>query len=370
MTAAAGRPRRPLGFLGALLLGYAAMVAYASLAPFGPWEPLGEASWYFLLAPLPRHINPFDVLVNVLAYVPLGMLAAATFAVWRPGPGAVGLATLTGLALSCAMELLQTALPPRVPSNLDLLSNGGGALLGALPWIVPRHIARVLVRLEHWRDRMLAAGTGPELGAILLLLWCACQLNPSIPFLGAGVLQNPYALAWYETATQPVEWVLQALSAALNAWGLGLFLTCLLHTRVNALAATLVMLVTVLGAKATAAEFLLKQVLAGDWFGSATLAGLALGALALLTGRHLSRRRRAILAGTCLLAGGLIAKIASTYIPLSGVRTLFGWNFVQLRNFAGLTVWLNETWPLLAVVYLALWWPYASPRGNRVSSGP
>jgi VanZ family protein len=370
MTGIPARAPRPVAFLLTLWCAYVAMVVYASLAPFSPWESLRELRWSFLVAPLPRHITSFDLLVNVLAYAPVGALAAAVFSRSRPGVPAVARAALSGLLLSFSMELLQSLVPPRIPSNVDLLSNGLGGLLGALPWCAPARLERLLRPIESWRDRLLLPGAGPEIGACLLLLWCACHLNPSIPFLGAGVLQNPYALAWYETATDPVGWALQACAAALNACGLGFFLAGLLHARVNALAMALVGLLTVLGAKATAAEFLLKPVLAGDWFGSATLAGLAAGALVLVAAQELSRRRRAMAAGACLLAGGLLAKLGSTYAPLSGLRSLFGWNFVQLRNFAGLTVWLNEIWPLLALAFLALWWPHTPDRINQVSSRP
>jgi VanZ family protein len=355
MTDRSGTKARPAAFLGALLLAYIVLVVFASLAPFGPWEPLSELHWQFLLAPLPRYFTTFDVLVNLLAYLPLGALAAAFYARSLPGRGSVVLATLTAGLLSLQMELLQVLLPPRIASNIDLLTNTLGALLGALPWAWPMTLRRSLLPFERLRAHLLLPGVAPEVGASLLLLWCACQLNPSIPFLGAGLLRDPDRMAWFETGADPADWGLQACAAALNACGLGLFLGGLLQPRIHVLAACLLTLVLLLGVKATAAEFLLKPVLAADWFGSATFAGLAAGALCLLVCQRLRWQSRARLAGVCLLAGGLLAKVASHYPSWFGLRNVFGWNFGQLRNFAGLTLWVNELWPLLAVLFLVCW---------------
>ena len=361
---------RPASFLLALVLAYLALVVYASLSPFTPWIPFSELHWRFLLAPLPRRLLNFDLLLNIVAYCPLGALLAALASRWRKPAAAVALAALGGALLSLSMETLQVLLPPRIPSNVDLVTNTLGSLLGALPWLAPARLQRACAPLEDWRHHLLLPGCGTELGALLLLLWGISHLNPSIPYLGAGVMPDSDALAWYENATEPVDWMLQAWAAALNACGIGLFLGALTHARINAPAAALFYLVGVLGAKATAAEFLLKPALVGDWFSSATLAGLAAGAVALLAVQRLGHRRRVLWAGICLLAGGLMAKIGSNYEPLSALRRLFGWNFSQLSNFAGLTLWLNEIWPLLALMFLVLWWPQVPVPEYQVSSGP
>ncbi|MDE3009726.1 MAG: VanZ family protein [Pseudomonadota bacterium] len=358
MTVQASAPRRSAAFLATLLLAYGALVVYASLAPFGPWLPWAEFDAAFLRAPLPRHLgSTVDLLLNVLAYLPVGMLGAAIAVRALPSGGAVALATLVGALLSLAMELLQVLLPPRIASNLDLLTNSLGACLGALPWLWPARLRRLLLPLERVRDRLLRPGAGAECGASLLLLWGACQLNPAIPFLGAGVLLDPDREPWYAASADPDLWALHACAAALNASGLGLLLACLLQPRVQPLLAGMLTLVTLLGIKATAAEFLLKPLVAGAWFDSATLAGLAAGCLALVALRSLRGAMRSRLAAACLLAGGLLAKLDSHYASWFVLRGLFGLNMVQLRNFAGLTEWINEIWPLLALLFLVVWRP-------------
>lgn len=115
-----------------LALIYAALVIYASLYPFDGWRPVGIAPWTFLAAPVPRYWTGFDVAANLLGYGPLGFLLALSALRTSPRLPAVLLAALGGGLLSLVMESLQTYLPMRVASNVDLLLNLAGAWLGAL----------------------------------------------------------------------------------------------------------------------------------------------------------------------------------------------------------------------------------------------
>ena len=57
-----------------LTVAYFGLVLYASLYPFSAWrEPPGDP-FAFVLARLPYYITISDVVLNVLAYVPLGLL--------------------------------------------------------------------------------------------------------------------------------------------------------------------------------------------------------------------------------------------------------------------------------------------------------
>jgi VanZ family protein len=91
--------RRP----GALVV-YAMLIAYASLYPFALRAPAPE--WAAQIAST-RYYTLFDVLLNVIAYVPLGLLAARYFARNRDVRRGIALAVGAGIALSAAMELLQ-----------------------------------------------------------------------------------------------------------------------------------------------------------------------------------------------------------------------------------------------------------------------
>ena len=106
-----------------------------------------------LSAPLPRYITTFDLLVNVLAYVPLGALIVLALYPKMRGLAAAAVAAAGGLLLSGTIEAGQTFLPSRIPSNLDLLTNTVGALAGAL---LTSPFAASLIdrgRLVDWRRR-------------------------------------------------------------------------------------------------------------------------------------------------------------------------------------------------------------------------
>src|SRR5262245_19139310 len=111
-----------------LAVGYTLLVGYASLYPFRTWRGPTEGALRFLLAPWPRYYTFFDLLVNVVAYVPVGFLFALA-AMSRLAPRWAALAAiLAGTGLSLTVEVAQRYIPERVSSNLDLLDNGLGAM--------------------------------------------------------------------------------------------------------------------------------------------------------------------------------------------------------------------------------------------------
>jgi len=90
--------------------------------------------------------------------------------------------------VSFGLETVQTWLPSRVPSNLDLVCNAAGGLLGAL-WaqsVGPRVFARIAA-LEH---KLIAPIPHAELGLTLLGLWLLVPLSPETLLFGAGDLRH------------------------------------------------------------------------------------------------------------------------------------------------------------------------------------
>ena len=53
-----------------------------------------------------------------------------------------------------------------------------------------------------WRRLTFNAGARTEFGEVLLIIWLFMQLNPSIPFLSAGTILNPFVAEW-NTLPQP-----------------------------------------------------------------------------------------------------------------------------------------------------------------------
>jgi len=116
----AGGPVNPrLSLAWPFALGYVALVVYASLFPFSGWRDQGIAPWSFLLAPWPRYWTGFDVVSNLLGYVPLGLLL--TLALARSGrPRWAGwFGVLVPALLSLGLESIQNYLVERVPSQVD-----------------------------------------------------------------------------------------------------------------------------------------------------------------------------------------------------------------------------------------------------------
>ncbi len=191
-----------------LALACAALVAYASLYPLSGWHHAqGLWSLAFLSLPWPRWWTWFDVIANLLGYLPLGALVY--FGALRSGRSrrvAGAAALLFPSLLSLTLELTQNYLPQRVPSALDWVLNSAGAALGVLlAAAVDR--AGLTHRWQSVRERWFVAGSSGAL--TLLLLWPLGLLFPAPVPLGLGqvwprVLDAAAALgAW----TEGVPWL-------------------------------------------------------------------------------------------------------------------------------------------------------------------
>ena len=114
-------------------LAYLALLLLATLWPFDP--DLGPAAVAGRVARLLEpHVSPRDLvdgLRNVLLFAGWGVVWSITAPPGRAWAALRG-ATLTGVAISVAVETLQLLSSNRVASVLDLLTNAGGALVGAL----------------------------------------------------------------------------------------------------------------------------------------------------------------------------------------------------------------------------------------------
>ena len=320
-----------------------ALIAYASLYPFLPLRlPHGEAFAAFFMRP--RYTLEFDVVLNVLAYIPLGLLArlhlAARGTRWPPFACAVGL----GAALSLAMELSQLFIPNRVASLQDVAANTAGTMIGALLFVDP--VYSLATRpLGALRERMLIAGAWGDAGLALLVLWTIAQLNPALPFFGAGNIASS-GLESQETA------FLQWAAVGMGVCGFGLFVSAILAVDQGSFRTTLVLLSAALWLKFMAASFMLQPHFAEEWLSAGRVAGLAVGIAALLLLRRLPRLARMYVAFVLLLAAALFSKIFGSYSAIDELVKLFRWPYGQLAGFATLTRFLHEGWALLAVAYL------------------
>src|SRR5262245_52675200 len=103
-----------------LFVVYALLVAYASLYPLEGWRDPGISPFAFLDQGWPRTLLRFDVVTNILGYVPFGLLGVAALQPRLRGVAAFAAATGAAFVLSLSLEALQSFLPTRTASNLDL----------------------------------------------------------------------------------------------------------------------------------------------------------------------------------------------------------------------------------------------------------
>lgn len=125
------------------LASFVAMLLWLTLAPFDlTWRPLVDASlrgtrveWvpFTYACPAPWYWCLYDRLVNIVGFVPLGVLGTLLrIQSDTPARGRVRLVTGCAFALSLSIETVQFFLPSRFPSTADVALNTLGAWLGAI----------------------------------------------------------------------------------------------------------------------------------------------------------------------------------------------------------------------------------------------
>jgi VanZ family protein len=346
------RARSAAFITGNLLLFYALLIVYVSLSPFSGWH-LPESGWFkFLFDAWPKYVSRFDLAINTLAYMPLGFLLYAYLINFASPASALAASIAAGALLSLAMETLQVLIPVRYASNLDWLINCVGTACGALISVWFSKYTALETELIALRQRVFIAGRSVDSGIVLLVAWVFSQLNPSVPFLAAGVAE-PFALNPWDYWTQrPESDAPFAVGTALNLCGVGLLVTVLTRGRMIALVVLQTLIAAALSVKVLAAQLLLKPEAAASWQSQETLVGLALGFLVLLPLCLFRLRTRVYLSAFFILAGGILSKLAAHYANPLAVLRLFNWPYGQLLNFTGLTLFLNELWPLAALLFL------------------
>jgi len=340
-----------------LALAYLLIVVYASVQPLRGWRWPAEEVYGFLTAPWPRYITLADVLVNVAAYVPLGFMLTLALRLALPPIAAVLVSVLLATGASIALESLQMFLPARIASNVDVLANSGGALVGALaaPLFLP---ARAIgARLGALRDRVFLPGALTDIGIVVACLWVITQLNPLMQIFGTGQLRETFDLP--EVIFHTPNRLLSAEAAVVffNVLGVGLLLSTLLRAD----ARRGVVIATVIAAAFTC-KMLINAVLgkpqgAWAWITPGATLGLLLGATLLAGLLTLGQRVRVALALLFLLLALAAINLAPDNPYFTVPVKLAGGRPSHLLSFSSILRALSELWPLIALSYLcaALW---------------
>ena len=331
---------------------YAAAIAFASLQPFGDWmQPLPDTS-FWLLGPLPPKAPRFDVIVNFLTYVPLGIFASL-LSRRATALGCMLLALLAGAIVSFAMETLQWFMPPRYANVIDFLTNTAGALAGGmLGAAYTRSPLRVAVR--EARPRFVLPGTIGDVGLALLATWLVAQLNPAIPPFALTFDPEPAIgiAAAERRASDVAATFIEAAQSGFQLLGVALFVALLVRERRYASGAALLLVGLALLLKGGAALLLLKPAVFASWLSPGVLIGVIVGTLLLFPATLLPRPAQVAVCAVALLSSLLVPMLAPDIMFASPPLTLFNWRYGHLLNYNGLTRLVLVAWPLLAAAWL------------------
>ena len=333
-----------------LALAYAALIAYASLHPLADWRDPGLSPFTFLDAAWPRYWTVFDLITNVLAYLPLGFLLALAL---RRLPGRFTpavTAVLLGTLFSFCLESLQSYLPSRVASNLDLACNSCGAGCGALLTLWQGE--RFFERIAQLQRQLLAPIAQAELGLVLIGLWLLTQLSPETVLFGAGDLRYLLEITPAVPYAAPSFFAIETGIIVCNTVSIGLIARTLLADRNSPYLALSAFFAIALAIRTLAAAILVDPLQALIWLTPGAGLGLMIGIATLSLLLLLPASWRIALAGLALMAGAVLVNLAPPN-PYSEIA-MAAWRQGHFLNFNGLTRLSAGLWPFLALPYLTL----------------
>lgn len=355
---ATGSPTTPTG---AWLAAWLVAVVYATLYPLSGWRTPDLWMVAFLSEPWPRWWTGFDVVVNVAAYLPLGLLLSAWLArrLNLPMGWAALFATIVAAGLSLTLECAQALLPARVPSRMDLLANAAGGAVGSL---IAASIGRR--RIEQWPRRArqtLALAPHSTSGLLLLCGWLVAQFHPQPLVFATGDLVSLWTSAPGETAHPWLSgWLLphelepfaETLGVSMTVLAIGLVVHDLLRAGARGTAVAVAAPIVAASAIKSAASLVhLGQGHALGWLNAAAQGGLLAGCVALLLLGWVARRTRLRLTIVALAMATLLFNLAPPNAYYLSMRA--GWDGGALTNLHGLLRALASAWPFAAIAWCA-----------------
>ena len=351
----------------ALSLAYVGIIVYASLYTNHGWRDNGLGLFDFLAGDWPRYWTWQDALFNVLAYLPLGFLLTLAPTHRRSPWGRILLPVLFGFTLSASLEALQTLIPGRVSSSLDLLFNTLGTLIGAtlsLFWG-----PSLLAAASRLRTRLGVRQLSAETGLLLLALWLFAQISPETLFFGLGDLRNLLALPPALPFSPDLHILLERLIAMLQTLVVAFLLRGILERlalpRQQQFLAIVMLLALGVLIRTLASWVLLSNL---PLFGGTArwaaitpggIQGLALGLALVLPLLYLPPAWQMPLAAMCLMTATVLVNLMpiNPYSPTA----ITIWRQGHFLNFNGLTRLIAALWPYLTLLFLV----WADRQGRR-----
>ena len=335
-----------------LFVAYVLLVVYASLHPFSGWRDRGLPPFAFVAAPFTRPMPVFDMVVNVIGYVPLGFLAALAAYPRLRGGRAFVFGFACSLLLSFALESLQLYLPSRTSSNLDLLTNAAGGALGALAAVAGTRALRLEEGLLRLRERFMLPGRRIDLGLVLIGLWLLSQLNPETLLFGTGDLRELFRAPSGKLYPAEVFVRVEAGVACGNVFAAGLLLFCLCSPGQPVRVLAVALVAAALAVRCFAFGLLIGSQAVLDWVTPGALYGTASGIALLVVAAGFPRTVQMALAGLALLAATAIVNLSPANPYLTATLSL--WQQGHYLNLNGVTRVVSAAWPFAAMFYLVL----------------
>lgn len=213
----------PATYLPWLLLLYSALIIYGTLYPLSGWNTDFGGMRELLLLQWPSHFSRGDVLVNFLVYIPFGYLLGLLLGS-KHQYRTILIATLAGIILCGTLEYLQTYLPNRVPSLLDILLNSIGTLVGSLLSILLGYNSDFAKKLAQYKHELFLPTSLSNLVILTTLFWILAQLTPLVPSPDIGNLRAGVKPLWLFIQHPSNFDINKFISYALNFVGLGILL--------------------------------------------------------------------------------------------------------------------------------------------------
>lgn len=362
----------PSAFARIGLLAYLLLILYASWYPFSGWHNSGLSAFGYLSAPWPHYWTVFDLATNIVGYIPLGILIVFALYPQVRGAGAIMITIVVGALLSGVMEAVQTYLPTRVASNLDLLTNASGIAVGALAGVLLSRAFLEQSRLLVLRRSWFLGDAGA--GLIVLGLWPLAQIYPQGYLFGHGQFM-PILSDWLGSLfATPIDlssiirrgaeltakqyWLSETIITTCGLCGAVLTLLCLTRMRAPRAALVFLLIAAALTVKSLSNALQFSPENAFAWLTPGAQGGLLLGSV-MLTGLVFApaAAQRHVAALTLVMS-----LVALNVVPANPyfMATLQTWVQGKFLNFNGAAQFLSLAWP-----FFALWFLLRPGRGQK-----
>lgn len=175
---------------------YIVLLVYGTLYPLTGWVWDTQIPYQLFSLYWPEQTSRTDIITNLLVYIPLGVFLALMQSRKTNTMLVIIVITVTGTALSFCLEYLQTFLPNRVTSLVDVGLNGLGTLLGASFTLLIGRNTNFKQALDGYKHRNLVDSGLTNIGIFCIAMWALSQLLPLVPSIDVANLKLGLKPLW------------------------------------------------------------------------------------------------------------------------------------------------------------------------------